>query len=91
MTNTDLKKLEKKLENKSRMTIVKLDLISKNNRKNGIWLYMPIVEKDGRYYRCESILSRDGTLKKDQVNPETVKVTSEIKPEYYAANGLPVK
>ncbi len=72
------------------MTIVKVQLFSKNNKARGWYLYMPIVEVDGKYFRCESVKTFR-VITKNDLNVADLKITREISPEYYAANGLPIK
>jgi len=69
------------------MKLIKLILQTKNNKRNGIYLYSPIVEINGRYFYCESIKANK-VLKQDQINISTIKPTREIQPQYYQANGL---
>jgi len=69
------------------MELIKLDLISKNNKKNGFYLYVPIVLIRGDYYRCNTIKSIV-VLRKEDVNIDGMITTSCISPEYYEANGL---
>lgn len=73
--------------NRMNPQIVKLDLMSKNNRQRGSYLYMPIVLIDGEYFRCKSILSQF-VLRKEDISLSQVYPTSKITPEYYEANGL---
>jgi hypothetical protein len=67
------------------MKIAKINLMSKNNVKNGFYLYRPIVEIDGKFYFCESI--KTSSPMKD-IDKYTLKVTREIPSEFYKANGL---
>ena len=69
------------------MTLVKLDLMSKNNQKRGTYLYVPIVWLNNEYYRCSAIHSTS-ILKKSQVKESDIHITSKILPEFYAANNL---
>lgn len=72
------------------MTLFKLQLISKNNKRRGSYLYMPIVEDNGKYYFCESVKS-SAVLNKKDVNISSIKVRREIPEQFYAANGIPIK
>jgi len=67
------------------MKIAKLNLMSKNNVKNGFYLYRPIVIIDGKYFFCESIKS-NSVLK--TVDNSQLKITREIPSEFLKANGL---
>ena len=69
------------------MELVKIELMSKNNKQRGSYLYMPIVLIEGEYYRC-SCIKTDKVIKKSDVELNTLSVTSKILPEYYAANGI---
>jgi len=71
----------------SELKIFKLDLYSKNNKKNGFYLYTPIVFGGGSYYWCESIKS-DKVLKANEVNVYSLVIKREIPKEYYIANGI---
>jgi hypothetical protein len=69
------------------MNIVKIQLMSKNNLQRGSYLYSPIVEIDGKYYRCHSVKTTKPVSKKD-IDIASLKISTEIKPESYKANGL---
>lgn len=69
------------------MELIKLDLISKNNIKNGFYLYIPIVKVENKYFWCESIKSKN-TLKTDKVSITELKITKEIPEIFYKANGI---
>lgn len=69
------------------MELIKLQLNTKNNKKNGFYLYTPIVKKDNLYYWCESIKT-DKVLKPQDVSIEDLKIRREIPKEFYAANGI---
>lgn len=71
----------------SELKVYKLQLNSKNNRKNGFYLYTPIVYGGGSYYWCESIKS-DKVLKVKDVNVYSLVITREIPKEYYNANEI---
>lgn len=66
------------------MKIVKLNLLTKNNKQNGFYVYSPIVKIDGKYYYCESIKS-SSKLKISDINPV---IKRQIQPQFYAANGI---
>lgn len=67
------------------MELVKMDLISKNNKKNNFYLYIPIVKKDNKFFKCKSIKSEQPirTYPTDKLI-----ITNEILPEFYKANRL---
>ncbi len=67
--------------------IVKLDLMSKNNKQRGSYLYMPIVLIEGEYFRCKSIKSHF-VIRKQDVSLSQIYPTSKILPEHYEVNGL---
>jgi hypothetical protein len=67
------------------MQLVKLQLISNNNKKNGFYLYSPIVKIDNEYFRCESIKT-DKPIK--AISESILKVQKLIEPKYYLANGI---
>ncbi len=69
------------------MELIKLDLISRNNKQNGWYMYCPIVKSEGKYYRCKSIKS-NCILKKENVNVKAFIISSEITPEFYAINNI---
>lgn len=69
------------------MELINIKLMSKNNKQRGSYIYSPIVKIDGIYYRCYSIKSPT-ILRKEQVNLTELRISSCVKPEYYAANGL---
>ena len=69
------------------MELVKLDLMSKNNRQRGVYLYVPIVCIDSDYYRCMPIRSKT-ILKKSQVKELDLLPASIIEPQFYDANRL---
>jgi hypothetical protein len=71
------------------MKVKSLSLMSKNNRKTGKYLYLPVVEIDNSYYYCECILSSSPITKKDVVM-SMIKVKREIQPQFYLANGIEV-
>lgn len=69
------------------MKVVKLQLMSKNNLQRGSYLYSPIIQVAGEYWRCSSIRST-GILKLKNVDVTECKISTKIRPESYAANGL---
>ena len=69
------------------MTIVKLQLLTKNNKERGLYLYQPIVEINGKYYWCESIKTHK-VITKEQLSVNSLQVKREIPSQFYAANGL---
>ncbi|MFA5299493.1 MAG: hypothetical protein WC389_14990 [Lutibacter sp.] len=69
------------------MQLVKLDLISKNNIKNGFYLYIPIVKIENCFYWCESLKVKT-VLKPQDVSIKDLKITRIIPKEFYKANEL---
>jgi len=69
------------------MLLVKLQLFSKNNLKNGFYLYCPIVKIEDKFFWCKSIKTNRVT-KTSEINTKELQITREIPPEYYEANGL---
>ena len=67
------------------MELVKTSLISKNNVKNGFYLYSPIVKIEGDYWFCDSIKTRQPV--KDFPNNKLVPIRV-IPREYWEANGI---
>jgi len=69
------------------MNIVKIDLASKNNKQNGFYLYIPIVEVNGKYFWCESIKTNRVMTVKD-IEPCSLFIKREIPQQFYKANGI---
>jgi hypothetical protein len=67
------------------MKLVKLDLISKNNKKNGFYLYVPIVEKNGEFFWCESVKTNKPIKTLNQCE---LKINRKIPSQALKANGL---
>lgn len=78
---TRLEELEQRLINNiltnSEKEIVRIELLTKNNIKNGFYLYRPIVKIDGINYACLSIKVNKVTVKND-IDLGSLKVTSKI-------------
>lgn len=70
-----------------KIQIVKLNLMSKNNKATGSYLYSPIVLINGDYFHCESLIKNKITKIKDLKNEE-IKPTRIIKPEFLKSNGI---
>jgi hypothetical protein len=67
------------------MKVVKVNLISKNNKKNGFYLYRPIVEYNGDYYWCESIKANKAIKEFKETD---LKIDRKIPTEFLNANGI---
>jgi hypothetical protein len=67
------------------MQLIKSNLISKNNKKTGVYLYKPIVKLNGLYFWCESIKTSKPTNQFSDL-----KIQRQIPIEYYKANDLPI-
>ena len=67
------------------MELVKTNLISKNNTKNGFYLYAPIVKLNGEYFFCESIKTEQ-PVKGFPSSELTIK--RQIPREFLQANGI---
>lgn len=65
--------------------LVKTNLSSKNNVKNGFYLYCPIVEINGEYFYCESIKTKQPVK---TFNSDELKITRQIPNEFLKANGI---
>lgn len=63
---------------------------SKFNQTTGKYLYMPIIEDDGKYYYGAAIFFTRPT-KAMEVPFCQLKKQREIQPEYYKANGITTK
>jgi len=69
------------------MEIVNIQLVSKNNKKNGIYLYRIVVKKDGLYYFCGSIMN-DGPIKAKDIDVNSLVIGREIPKEFWEVNGI---
>lgn len=69
------------------MQIVKLTLANTNAKKIGVYYYLPVVYKDGKFYYCH-LLSSPKRLTKKTANLELIEISREVKREYWAANGI---
>jgi len=69
------------------MKVIKTNLITKNNIKNGFYIYKPIVEVDGKFWFCESI-KVSSPINENNIHDYQLKITREIQPEFYSANSL---
>lgn len=69
------------------MILVKLDLITKNNKQNGFYIYSPIVKIGESYHWCETIKS-ENILKLKNVDISKLIIKREIPKEYHIANCL---
>lgn len=65
------------------MQLIKTNLISKNNKKLGVYLYRPIVMVNGLYYWCKSIKCTKPTN-----HFSDLVIDREIPKEFYKANNL---
>ena len=70
------------------ITLVKLQLLTKNNPITGVYLYAPIIKDSyNRFYWCETLKAAK-VLKKDDIKIGTLTIRREIPKEFYEANGL---
>ena len=67
------------------MNVFKANLLTKNNTKNGFYLYAPIVEIKGRYFICKSIKTKIPTK---NFSNQQLNISREIHKEFYLANGI---
>jgi hypothetical protein len=67
------------------MELIKLNLISKNNVRNGFYLYAPIVKVNGKYFFCESIKT---TQPVKDFTAEQLTIKRQIPEQFLKANGL---
>lgn len=68
------------------MELHSITLVSKNNVKNGFYLYTGIaVDNEGEYWHAVLPLFKK-PVKKDDV--KEFKPTRKVKPEFYAANNI---
>jgi hypothetical protein len=69
------------------MELYRLNLISKNNRKTGIYLYSPILKINGEFWRGASVISR---IPLKTVHHTKLIATTLIQPEFYKANNITI-
>lgn len=69
------------------MELFKLTLISKNNKRTGIYLYRPIIKVGDKFFWCGSIKTRQ-PIKKTEITPSMLVMDREIPKQFYQANGI---
>lgn len=74
----------------SSLSLVKLNLMSKNNKRTGRYIYSPVVFLNGSYYFCESIKS-GSVLRISDIDINKLVIIREIPMVYYMANGIVLK
>lgn len=73
--------------NNNDMEIHSVNLMSKNNKENGFYLYNVIFKIGDKYFRSKSIKS-DRILSKKDINTKDLEIQSEIDEKYYDANNI---
>lgn len=68
-------------------TIVKLDLISKNNLQRGSYHYSPIVKIGDDFYWCKSLITKS-VIKAKDIDVNDLVIERIIPTMFHEANGL---
>jgi len=69
------------------MELYNIKLMSKNNKKTGLYLYSLVLRDGNEYFYGESVKS-DKPLKKEDIKQEQIKPTRAIHPDFYIPNGI---
>ncbi len=69
------------------MKKIKLVLVSKNNKRTGMYLYIPVVKVGNEYFRADSIVKKKPT-QIDVVSQNEITGLKKIEPNFYKAWGL---
>lgn len=79
--------LHHQTKTKNMKTLHSIQLATKNNKKNGFYLYIPIVKIGNDFYRCKSIKTKN-IIKACDLDVNYVEITSLILPIYYNVNNI---